>query len=219
MNYKVNNNWDIILKDEYEKEYFKNLLNYINEEYNNKTVYPLKENIFKALEYTDYNDIKVVILGQDPYHGEGEAQGLSFSIPNDIKITPSLRNIFKELKNDLNIERTNTDLSDWAKQGVLLLNAILTVCKDTPLSHKDKGWEIFTDEIIKKINEREEPVVFILWGNYARSKKKLITNKNHYIIESAHPSPLSASRGFFDSKPFSKTNNILISINKESIRW
>lgn len=219
MNYKVNNNWDIILKDEYEKEYFKNLLNYINEEYNNKTVYPLKENIFKALEYTDYNDIKVVILGQDPYHGEGEAQGLSFSIPNDIRITPSLRNIFKELKNDLNIERTNTDLSDWAKQGVLLLNAILTVCKDTPLSHKDKGWEIFTDEIIKKINEREEPVVFILWGNYARSKKKLITNKNHYVIESAHPSPLSASRGFFDSKPFSKTNNILISINKESIRW
>lgn len=219
MNYKVNNNWDIILKDEYEKEYFKNLLNYINEEYNNKTVYPLKENIFKALEYTDYNDIKVVILGQDPYHGEGEAQGLSFSIPNDIRITPSLRNIFKELKNDLNIERTNTDLSDWAKQGVLLLNAILTVCKDTPLSHKDKGWETFTDEIIKKINEREEPVVFILWGNYARSKKKLITNKNHYIIESAHPSPLSASRGFFDSKPFSKTNNILISINKESIRW
>ena len=179
----------------------------------------MKENIFKALEYTDYNDIKVVILGQDPYHGEGEAQGLSFSIPNDIRITPSLRNIFKELKNDLNIERTNTDLSDWAKQGILLLNAILTVCKDTPLSHKDKGWEIFTDEIIKKINEREEPVVFILWGNYARSKKKLITNKNHYIIESAHPSPLSASRGFFDSKPFSKTNNILISINKESIRW
>ena len=219
MNYKVNNNWDIILKDEYEKEYFKNLLNYINEEYNNKTVYPLKENIFKALEYTDYNDIKVVILGQDPYHGEGEAQGLSFSIPNDIRITPSLRNIFKELKNDLNIERTNTDLSDWAKQGILLLNAILTVCKDTPLSHKDKGWETFTDEIIKKINEREEPVVFILWGNYARSKKKLITNKNHYIIESAHPSPLSASRGFFDSKPFSKTNNILNSINKESIRW
>ena len=219
MNYKVNNNWDIILKDEYEKEYFKNLLNYINEEYNNKTVYPLKENIFKALEYTDYNDIKVVILGQDPYHGEGEAQGLSFSIPNDIKITPSLRNIFKELKNDLNIERTNTDLSDWAKQGILLLNAILTVCKDTPLNHKDKGWEIFTDEIIKKINEREDPVIFILWGNYARSKKKLITNKNHYIIESAHPSPLSASRGFFDSKPFSKTNNILISINKESIRW
>lgn len=219
MNYKVNNNWDIILKDEYEKEYFKNLVDYINEEYNNKTVYPLKENIFKALEYTDYNDIKVVILGQDPYHGEGEAQGLSFSIPNDIRITPSLRNIFKELKNDLNIERTNTDLSDWAKQGVLLLNAILTVCKDTPLSHKDKGWEIFTDEIIKKINEREEPVVFILWGNYARSKKKLITNKNHYIIESAHPSPLSASRGFFDSKPFSKTNDILISINNESIRW
>ena len=219
MNYKVNNNWDIILKDEYEKEYFKNLLNYINEEYNNKTVYPLKENIFKALEYTDYNDIKVVILGQDPYHGEGEAQGLSFSIPNDIKITPSLRNIFRELKNDLNIERTNTDLSDWAKQGILLLNAILTVCKDTPLSHKDKGWEIFTDEIIKKINEREDPVIFILWGNYARSKKKLITNKNHYIIESAHPSPLSASRGFFDSKPFSKTNNILNSINKESIRW
>ena len=182
-------------------------------------VFPPKEDVFNAFKYTPLDKLKVVILGQDPYHGEGEAQGLSFSIPNNIKITPSLRNIFKELKNDLNIERTNTDLSDWAKQGVLLLNAILTVCKDTPLSHKDKGWEIFTDEIIKKINEREEPVVFILWGNYARSKKKLITNKNHYIIESAHPSPLSASRGFFDSKPFSKTNNILISINKESIRW
>lgn len=219
MNYKINNDWDIILKDQFESEYFKKLDSFIEEEYKNKAIYPLKENIFNALKHTGYNDIKVVILGQDPYHGEGEAQGLSFSIPNDIKITPSLRNIFKELKNDLNIERNNTDLTDWADQGILLLNALLTVEKDTPLAHKDKGWETFTDEIIRRINEKEEAVVFILWGNFARSKKKLITNKNHFIIESAHPSPLSASRGFFGSKPFSKTNSYLNSINKESIRW
>ena len=215
----IGNDWDNVLTVVENSDGFKKFMEVVDNEYATKTIYPLKENIFNALKLTPYSKVKVVIMGQDPYHGEGEAQGLSFSIPNDIKITPSLRNIFKELKNDLNIERTNTDLSDWAKQGILLLNAILTVCKDTPLSHKDKGWEIFTDEIIKKINEREDPVIFILWGNYARSKKKLITNKNHYIIESAHPSPLSASRGFFDSKPFSKTNNILNSINKESIRW
>lgn len=215
----INKNWDIILKDELEKEYFKNLNIFIENEYKNKTIYPPYENIFDALRFTDYDKVKVVILGQDPYHGLGEAHGLSFSVKDGVKIPPSLRNIFKELKSDLEINRTSTDLTDWAKQGVLLLNSIMTVQKDTPLSHKNKGWEIFTDNIIKCLNERKEPVIFILWGNFARSKKVLIKNKHHKIIESAHPSPLSASRGFFDSKPFSKTNEYLKQLKKEKINW
>ncbi len=211
--------WYDIMSEEYNKKYFIDLENYIIEEYKNKIVFPDSESVFKALKLTDYNDVKVVILGQDPYHGIGEAQGLSFSVPNDIQRPPSLRNIFKELKSDLNIERESNDLTDWANQGVLLLNSILTVVKDSPLSHKDKGWEIFTDEIIRKLNNRKKPIVFILWGNYARSKKNLITNKNHFIIESAHPSPLSASRGFFGSKPFSKANDFLEKNNIEKVRW
>ena len=171
------------------------------------------------MRFTDYDNVKVVILGQDPYHGLGEAHGLSFSVRKGIKMPPSLLNIFKELKSDLGIERTNTDLTDWAKQGVLLLNSIMTVEKDKPLSHKNKGWEIFTDNIIKLLNERQVPVIFILWGNFARSKKALITNPRHKIIESAHPSPLSASRGFFGSKPFSKTNTYLKEMNIETIKW
>lgn len=215
----INKNWDIILKDELEKEYFKNLNIFIENEYKNKTIYPPYENIFDALRFTDYEKVKVVILGQDPYHGLGEAHGLSFSVKDGVKIPPSLRNIFKELKSDAGIDRKSTDLTDWAKQGVLLLNSIMTVEKDTPLSHKNKGWEIFTDNIIKCLNQREEPVIFILWGNFARSKKVLITNKHHKIIESAHPSPLSANRGFFDSKPFSKTNEYLKQLKKEKINW
>lgn len=211
--------WYDILSEEYEKPYYIELEDYIKKQYQEKTVFPLYENIFKALELTGYNDVKVVILGQDPYHGAGEAQGLSFSVPNDIKRPPSLRNIFKELKSDLNIDRTSNDLTDWATQGVLLLNSILTVEKDSPLSHKDKGWEIFTDQIIKKLNDREEPVVFIFWGSYARTKKTFITNERHYIVESVHPSPLSSSRGFFGSKPFSKTNAFLEEKNIERIRW
>ncbi len=211
--------WYDIMSEEYNKKYFIDLENYIIEEYKNKIVFPDSDSVFKALKLTDYNDVKVVILGQDPYHGIGEAQGLSFSVPNNIQKPPSLRNIFKELKSDLNIERESNDLTDWADQGVLLLNSILTVVKDSPLSHKDKGWEIFTDEIIRKLNNRKKPIVFILWGNYARSKKNLITNKNHFIIESAHPSPLSASRGFFGSKPFSKANDFLEKNNIEKVRW
>jgi len=211
--------WYDIMSEEYNKKYFINLENYIREEYKNKVVFPASDSIFKALKLTDYNDVKVVILGQDPYHGIGEAQGLSFSVPNNIQKPPSLRNIFKELKLDVNIDRESNDLTDWANQGVLLLNSILTVVKDSPLSHKDKGWEIFTDEIIRKLNNRKKPIVFILWGNYARSKKILITNKNHFIIESAHPSPLSASRGFFGSKPFSKANDFLEKNNIEKVRW
>ena len=215
----INKSWDIILKDELKKDYFKDLNIFIDNEYKNKTIYPPYENIFDALKFTDYDKVKVVILGQDPYHGLGEAHGLSFSVKEGVKIPPSLRNIFKELKSDLGIDRTSTDLTDWAKQGILLLNSIMTVQKDTPLSHKNKGWEIFTDNIIKMLNEREDPVIFILWGNFARSKKNLITSKHHKIIESAHPSPLSASRGFFGSKPFSKTNEYLKQLKKEKINW
>ncbi len=215
----INKNWDIILKDELKKDYFKKLGVFVKNEYKNKICYPQYKDIFNALRYTDYDGVKVVILGQDPYHGENEAHGLSFSVRDNVKRPPSLANIFKELENDLGIKKMNNDLTNWAKQGVLLLNSIMSVVKDTPLSHKEKGWEIFTDNIIKLLNEREEPIVFILWGGYARSKKKLITNKNHYIVESVHPSPLSAYNGFFGSCPFSKTNNFLISKNIIPIDW
>ncbi len=215
----MNNSWDGVLDSEYQKDYFKKLINYIDNEYLNETIYPSKENLFNAFNFTDYNNVKVVILGQDPYHGEGEAMGLSFSVPNDIKRPPSLRNIYKELESDLGIIREENDLTKWAKEGVLLLNAILTVKKDTPLYHKDKGWEVFTDNVIRLLNDYERPLVFILWGNYARSKKSLITNPKHFVIESAHPSPLSASRGFFGSKPFSKTNEFLEKNNMKGIDW
>lgn len=215
----INKKWDIVLKDELNKEYFKKLGIFVKNEYRSKICYPQYKDIFNALRYTDYDEVKVVILGQDPYHGENEAHGLSFSVKDDVRRPPSLNNIFKELETDLGIKKTNNDLTNWAKQGVLLLNSIMSVVKDTPLSHKEKGWEIFTDNIIKLLNEREESMVFILWGGYARSKKKLITNKNHYIVESVHPSPLSAYNGFFGSRPFSKTNNFLISKNIQPIDW
>lgn len=211
--------WYTLLANEYKKEYFIKLQEFVRNEYNKKTIFPAASSVFKALELTDYDKVKVVILGQDPYHGIGEAQGLSFSVPNDIRRPPSLRNIFIELENDLGVKRESNDLSDWAKQGVLLLNSILTVQMDAPLSHKDKGWEIFTDEIIKLVDKKTEPVVFILWGSYARSKKLLITNPKHYVIESPHPSPLSASRGFFGSKPFSKANDYLEKNKIEGIKW
>jgi len=215
----INNKWDEVLKEEMQKEYFKKLGIFVKNEYNNKIIFPPYNDIFKALRLTDYDDVKVVILGQDPYHGEKEAHGLSFSVYNDVKRPPSLDNIFKELKNDLGITRNENNLEDWAGQGVFLLNAILTVVKDSPLSHKGKGWETFTDQLISLLNKREKPIVFILWGSYARSKKILITNPNHYIIESVHPSPLSAHRGFFGSKPFSKTNNFLVEHGIMPIKW
>lgn len=215
----INKKWDLVLKDEFNKEYFKNLGIFVKDEYNKKTIFPEYKDIFNALRFTDYDNVKVVILGQDPYHGDGEAHGLSFSVKEGIKMPPSLLNIFKELYSDLGIKRTKTDLSDWAGEGVLLLNSIMTVVKDTPLSHKGKGWEEFTDTIITKLGERKEPIVFILWGNYARSKKELISNKKHLVLESVHPSPLSASRGFFGSKPFSKTNEFLEKNNISKINW
>ena len=215
----INKKWDKVLEEEFKKEYFKKLGIFVKNEYKNKIVFPNYENIFDALRFTDYDEVKVVVLGQDPYHGLGEAHGLSFSVRENVKMPPSLQNIFKELYNDLGIKRTKSDLTDWAKEGVLLLNSIMTVEKDKPLSHKNKGWEIFTDTIISKLNEREEPVIFLLWGGFARCKKELITNKRHKIIESVHPSPLSANRGFFGSKPFSKINHYLKEMNKEEIKW
>lgn len=211
--------WDEILIEEYKKDYFEKLVAFIESEYKNKIIYPKYENIFSAFQFTNFDNVKVVILGQDPYHGENEAHGLSFSVPCGVKIPPSLRNIFKELNNDLGIVRINTNLSDWGKQGVLLLNSILTVIKDSPLSHKNRGWEIFTDRIIEILGMKKEPIVFILWGNYARSKKELIKGVHHFIIESVHPSPLSASRGFFGSKPFSQTNQFLENNGITKINW
>ncbi len=215
----INKTWDQILEKEFNSEYFKKLGKFVKSEYNSKTVYPPYKDIFNALRYTDFDNVKVVILGQDPYHGYGEAHGLSFSVATDVRRPPSLNNIFKELKSDLDINRTNNNLTDWAMQGVLLLNAIMTVVEDHPLSHKDYGWEIFTDNIIKALNNRNKPIVFVLWGSFARSKKILITNPQHCIIESPHPSPLSANRGFFGSKPFSKINDFLKSIGEDEIKW
>lgn len=216
----TNNYWDTVLDSEYHKEYFANIVKFVNKKYKEKTIFPPKARILSALDITDYNDVKVVILGQDPYHGIGEANGLAFSVNNGIKIPPSLKNIYKELHDDLGIEIPNTgNLESWAKEGVLLLNSVLTVEKDKPASHKNIGWEIFTDSIIKKLNERDKPIVFILWGNFAKSKKELITNPKHLVLTSSHPSPFSVNYGFFGSKPFSKTNEFLRKNGIKEIDW
>lgn len=216
----IGNDWDLYLKDEYEKDYFKNLIKFIDNEYKAKTIYPKKSEIFNAFRFTNYKDTKVVILGQDPYHGENQAEGLSFSVKNCVRKPPSLQNIFKELESDLGIKfPTNNSLIPWAKEGVLLLNTVLTVEENKAASHKEQGWEIFTDEVIKILNEKTTPIVFILWGSFARSKKKYITNNIHYVIESAHPSPFSAYNGFFGSRPFSKTNEFLKSKELKQINW
>lgn len=216
----IGNDWDILLQDEYQKEYFKKLLNFVKKEYQTKTIYPKQNEVFNAFRYTSFDNVKVVILGQDPYHGPNQAEGLSFSVSNEVLKPPSLQNIFKELESDLGIPFPKSNsLKPWAKQGVLLLNAVLTVEEHKPTSHKDKGWETFTDDIIKILNNKQEPVVFILWGAYARNKKSLITNSRHLIIESAHPSPFSARNGFFGSKPFSRTNKFLRENNLKEIDW
>ena len=215
----IGNDWDTILKEEYEKEYFIDIKSKVRKEYNEKKVFPPADRVFYAFRMTPYKDTRVVILGQDPYHGEGEANGLCFSVNRGIKMPPSLKNIYKELYNDLGIERTDTDLSDWAKSGVLLLNSVLTVEKDKPASHKFIGWEEFTDSVIKKLNEKDEPVVFILWGNFAKGKMKYITNPKHLVISSSHPSPFSVNYGFFGSRPFSKTNEFLRKNNLKEIEW
>ena len=215
----IGNDWDNVLQEEYEKDYFLKIKEKVREEYNNKIIFPPAKEVFKAFRMTPYKDTRVIILGQDPYHGLGEANGLCFSVNEGIKMPPSLNNIYKELYDDLGIKRTTTDLSDWAKSGVLLLNSVLTVEKDKPASHKMIGWEEFTDNVIKKLNEKDEPVVFILWGNFAKSKIKYITNPQHLIISSSHPSPFSVHYGFFGSKPFSKTNEFLKKHNLKEIEW
>ena len=215
----IGNDWDEILKDIYQKEYYSKIKDKVRYEYNHKTIFPPANKVFYALRMTPYKSVKVVILGQDPYHGVGEANGLCFSVNHGIKMPPSLNNIYKELYSDLGITRTDTDLTDWASQGVLLLNSVLTVEKDKPASHKFVGWEEFTDEIIMKLNDHDTPIVFILWGNFAKSKIKYITNPKHLIISSSHPSPFSVNYGFFGSKPFSKTNEFLRKNNLEEIKW
>lgn len=217
---KIGNDWDEVLEGEFEKPYYLELRQFLKNEYETQVIYPDMYDIFNALKYTSYKDTKVLILGQDPYHGENQAHGLAFSVKPGVRIPPSLLNMYKELHVDLGCFIPNNGyLVPWAEQGVLLLNTALTVRAHQANSHKGKGWEVFTDNIIKLLNLRDEPVIFVLWGNNARSKKKLIDTNKHYIIESAHPSPLSASRGFFGSKPFSKTNDILIKLGRTPINW
>ena len=214
------NRFKTIVEIESQKEYYQKLHQIIEKEYETKTIYPPKQQIFRALNLCDFDDIKVVILGQDPYHGVNQAQGLSFSVRDGLRKPPSLVNIFKELESDLGIPfPEKNSLLPWASEGVLLLNSVLTVEKDKAASHSGHGWEEFTDKVIEEVNKKEEPVVFIFWGNYARAKKVLITNPKHLVLESAHPSPFSAYNGFFGSRPFSKTNEFLIANGIKPIDW
>ncbi len=216
----LKNDWQYLLEDEFKKDYYLKLRSFLIKEMKTKKIYPNMYDIFNALHYTEYKDVKVVILGQDPYHGYNQAHGLSFSVKPGVEAPPSLINIFKELNSDLGCYIPNNGyLKKWADQGVLLLNAVLTVRAGEANSHKDMGWEVFTDKVISLLNEREDPIVFILWGNNAQSKIYNISNSYHHIIRGPHPSPLSAFRGFFGSKPFSKTNDFLKSIGKEPIDW
>lgn len=214
------NEWDNLLKDEFSKPYYLELREFLKKEYATQTIYPHMNDIFNSLKYTSYSDVKAVILGQDPYHGPGQAHGLCFSVKKGVAPPPSLVNIFKELSSDLNIPiPEHGELTKWAREGVLLMNAVLTVREGEPNSHKGKGWEIFTDNVISLLNQREKPLVFILWGANARSKTKLITNPAHKILESAHPSPLSAYNGFFGCRHFSKTNEFLLENGIDQIDW
>jgi len=216
----IGNDWDEKLNIIWNSEGFQKFIEIIDKLYESKIIYPAYEDIFNALKLTSYQETKVVIVGQDPYHGENEAHGLCFSVKKGIKTPPSLQNIYKELYSDLKIPLCNHgDLTSWSKEGVLLLNSVLTVEKDLAGSHREIGWQRLTDYIIKILNEKENPIVFILWGNYAKDKSKLITNPRHLIIESTHPSPFSAYNGFFGSKPFSKTNEFLKKNNLPEINW
>lgn len=216
----IGNDWDSLLAEEFKKDYYLSLRNFLKNEYFTRRIYPPMNDIFNALKYTSYENTRVVILGQDPYHGEGQAHGLCFSVKEGTPLPPSLKNIFKELKDDLGIDApASGELIGWAKQGVLLLNTTLTVRESSPQSHKGKGWEILTDKIISLMNEKERPVVFILWGGNARAKKALITNNRHLVLECAHPSPLSAFAGFFGSGHFSKANAFLKSRGESEIDW
>ncbi len=218
--FQLSSEWRKILNNEFDKPYFKELIEFIETEYSEKKIYPEKEHIFQALNECSYEDCKVVIIGQDPYHQQGQAHGLSFSVLPGVKIPPSLRNIYKELQHDLGLDIPKEGyLKSWAKQGVLLLNTVLTVRDSEPNSHKNKGWEIFTDQILTELNKQERPIIFVLWGKNAQAKEKLLTSEHHFVLKSHHPSPLSASRGFFGSKPFSKINEKLVEFEMEPIDW
>ncbi|MEH7495660.1 uracil-DNA glycosylase [Neobacillus niacini] len=216
----LKNDWAPLMEEEFEKTYYQQLRKKLQTEYQTKVIYPDQPDIFNALHYTSYKDTKVVIIGQDPYHGHGQAHGLSFSVKPGVKIPPSLRNIYKELKDDVGCSIPNHGyLVEWAKQGVLMLNAVLTVQAGNANSHKGLGWELFTNRVIEILNQRETPIVFILWGNFAQQKQQLITNSHHFIIKSPHPSPFSAHNGFFGSRPFSKSNRFLMEIGGKEIDW
>lgn len=213
--------WEDLIKEESKKDYYIKLMEYIDKEYSAKQIYPSRDSIFSALTHTKIGDVKVVILGQDPYHGEGEAHGLAFSVNRWVKVPPSLKNIYKEINRDLgiDIDITSGYLEKWSNEGVLLLNSVLTVEKDNPGSHRKKGWEIFTDKVIENINAKEEPVVFMLWGNYAKEKERLITNPKHLVLKSTHPSPFSVRNGFDGCSHFSKANEFLKENNRGEINW
>lgn len=220
MDVKIEKSWKEKLSKEFEQEYFFELANFVKSEFQNKTIYPPAKEIFKAFDACPFDDVKVVILGQDPYHGLGQANGLCFSVHPGVPMPPSLVNIFKERKADLGKSMPpNGDLTFWAKQGVLLLNATLTVAAKSPGSHQNKGWEEFTDAVIQRLSDEKENLVFILWGAYAQKKGSVIDRNKHFVIKSPHPSPFAAHRGFFGSKPFSKCNEFLVSQNKEPIDW
>ncbi|HEV8666737.1 MAG TPA: uracil-DNA glycosylase [Candidatus Paceibacterota bacterium] len=220
MDVKIEESWKEALTDEFGKPYFEQLTKFVKDEYKKGSVYPAPKNIFRAFELTPFNKVEVVILGQDPYHGAGQANGLSFAVNEGVRNPPSLQNIFKEIESDIGEKpHSSGDLTRWATQGVLLLNATLTVRGSTPGSHQGKGWEAFTDAAIKALSDKREHLVFILWGNYARQKGAHIDRTKHLVIESPHPSPFSAHNGFFGSKPFSKTNEYLVKNKKKKIDW
>jgi uracil-DNA glycosylase len=221
MDVKLEPSWKKHLEPEFDKEYFKLLAEFVRQEYQTATVYPPPKFIFKALDACPFDQVQVVILGQDPYHGAGQANGLSFSVNPGVRLPPSLMNIYKELENDLGLKMdfNNGDLSRWAKQGVLMLNATLTVRGASPGSHQNKGWEEFTDAIIRVVAEQKEEVVFILWGAYAQKKGAFIDEEKHLVIKSPHPSPFSADKGFFGSKPFSRANDYLQQHRQKAINW
>ncbi len=217
---QFNNSWDILLKDEFQKPYYLNLRKFLVEEYKTKTIYPHMNNIFNALKYTDYQDVKVVILGQDPYHQPNQAHGLCFSVQKGVNPPPSLQNMYKEIHAEYGHPiPSHGELTCWAKQGVLMMNTVLTVREGQPNSHKGMGWEIFTDNVISLLNQRPEPMVFLLWGANARAKSKIITNPNHLVLQSAHPSPLSAYNGFFGNGHFKKANEFLRKNGMTEIDW
>lgn len=214
------NDWDDILKEEMEQPYFQELMSWLDEEYKEHTVYPPRDLLFQALRLTPYHEVKAVILGQDPYHGAGQAEGLSFSVQPGVKVPPSLRNIYIELKEDIGVPTpSHGSLVSWGKHGVLLLNTALTVREGKPASHRGKGWERFTDTIIRLLNERKQPMVFLLWGNHAAEKEVLINTEHHLVIRSAHPSPFAARKGFFGSRPFSQTNAFLQEHGQQPVDW